>query len=328
MDFGGPAVESAIEAYGVGMKYRRGWALRDCSFRLPAGRICGLVGPNGAGKTTLMNIAVNLLQPTDGTLKVFGAAPESTEAIHRVAFLAQEKPMFRRFTVAETLRMGRELNPGWDQEAAENLVRAGNVPMKAKVGTLSGGQRTRVAFALAFGKRPDLLVLDEPMSDLDPLVRHELMNTLMAEATQNGTTVLLSSHMLSELENVCDFLLVMSSGGLRLAGGVDEILRAHVQVNGVVEGGQGNNWSQGPAQGAPAELAGHTVVEYCTNGREATALVRPNGPVVGPWQTVTPNLEDLLLSYLRCPDAPPLITREAHVPARTPGSNGSRTVAA
>lgn len=327
MDVAGPAEESAIEAYGVGRKYRRGWALRDCSFRLPAGRICGLVGPNGAGKTTLMAIAANLLEPTDGTLKVFGAAPESVEAGRRTAFLAQEKPLFRRFTVAETLRLGRELNPGWDQRAAENIVRAGNVPMEAKIGTLSGGQRTRVAFALAFGKRPDLLLLDEPMSDLDPLVRHELMSMLLAEAAEHGTTVLMSSHMLSELESVCDFLLVISTGGLRLAGDVDELRSAHVLLQGVWSG-EGDSHGQGHAQGVPAELVGHTVVECRTSGRQVTALIRPDGPVTGQWQAHTPNMEELLLSYLRCPDAPPLISPGAQVPGQTYGSNGSRVAAA
>jgi ABC-2 type transport system ATP-binding protein len=316
-----------MEAVRLGRKYRRGWALQDTSFRLPAGRICGLVGPNGAGKTTLMAIAANLLQPTDGSLKVFGAAPESAEAGRRTAFLAQEKPLFRRFTVAETLRMGRELNPGWDQRAAENIVRAGNVPMEARIGTLSGGQRTRVAFALAFGKRPDLLLLDEPMSDLDPLVRHELMGTLLAEAAEHGTTVLMSSHMLSELESVCDFLLVISAGGLRMAGDVDELRSAHLLLRGV-RSDESAGGRQGHAQGGTAELAGHTVVEYRTSGRQVTALIRPDGPVAGQWQTDTPNLEELLLAYLRCPDAPPLITPQAHVPGQAYGSHGSRTVAA
>ncbi|MFJ8361469.1 ABC transporter ATP-binding protein [Streptomyces sp. NPDC093984] len=323
----GPAQETAIEAVRLGMKYRRGWALQDCSFRLPAGRICGLVGPNGAGKTTLMAIAANLLQPTDGSLTVFGAAPESAEAGRRTAFLAQEKPLFRRFTVAETLRMGRELNPGWDQRAAENIVRAGNVPMEARIGTLSGGQRTRVAFALAFGKRPDLLLLDEPMSDLDPLVRHELMGTLLAEAAEHGTTVLMSSHMLSELESVCDFLLVISTGGLRMVGDVDELRSAHLLLRGV-RSDESAGQRQEHAQGVPAALAGHTLVEYRTSGRQVTALIRPDGPVAGQWQTDTPNLEELLLAYLRCPDAPPLITPQAHVPGQAYGSHDSRTVTA
>ncbi|WP_190037147.1 ABC transporter ATP-binding protein [Streptomyces fructofermentans] len=317
MDLGGPPEESAIEAYGVSKRYRRGWALRECSFRLPAGRICGLVGPNGAGKTTLMAMAANLLEPTNGSLKVFGAAPESAEAGRRTAFLAQEKPLFRRFTVAETLRLGRELNPGWDQQAAESIVRAGDVPMHAKIGTLSGGQRTRVAFALAFGKRPDLLMLDEPMSDLDPLVRHELMGTLLAAAAERGTTVLMSSHMLSELGDVCDFLLVISTGGLRMAGDVDEILSAHMLLQGVDNApGQGRN----PSPEVPADLARHTVIEYRTSGRQASALIRPDGPVSDRWQSHTPHLEELLLSYLRCPDAPALISPGAQVPGRLHGS--------
>ncbi|GAB2947249.1 ABC transporter ATP-binding protein [Streptomyces pseudoechinosporeus] len=308
------AGESAMEAYGVGRKYRRGWALRDCSFRLPAGRICGLVGPNGAGKTTLLGIAGNLLEPTEGSLKVFGAAPESAEAGRRTAFLSQEKPLFRRFTVAETLRMGRELNPGWDQRAAEAIVRAGNVPLEAKIGTLSGGQRTRVAFALAFGKRPDLLLLDEPMSDLDPLVRHELMGALTAEAAEHGTTVLLSSHMLSELENVCDFLLVIASGELRLAGEVEELLYAHTLVTGANDGAR-----------LPEELAHHTVVETRGSGGRFTALIRPDVPVTGRWQADTPNLEELLLAYLRSPEAPPLITPTAQIPGQ---AYNTRAVAA
>lgn len=299
---GDPADESAIEAHGVGRKYRRGWALRDCSFRLPAGRICGLVGPNGAGKTTLMAIAANLLEPTTGTLRVFGAAPQSAQASRRTAFLAQEKPLFRRFTVAETLRLGRELNPGWDQKAAENIVRAGNVPFEAKIGTLSGGQRTRVAFAVAFGKRPDLLLLDEPMSDLDPLVRHELMGTLLAEAAEHGTTVLMSTHMLAELENTCDYLLVIADGGLRMAGEVDELLTAHTLLTGVCSDGQ-----------APPDLARHTVIETRTSGRQFTALIRPDGPVSGPWQADSPNLEELLLAYLRSPQAPSLISPTSQV---------------
>ncbi|MFI9581524.1 ABC transporter ATP-binding protein [Streptomyces sp. NPDC052236] len=299
---------SAIEAYGVGKKYRRGWALRDCSFRLPAGRICGLVGPNGAGKTTLLGIAANLLEPTDGTLRVFGAPPESAEANRRTAFLAQEKPLFRRFTVAETLRMGRELNPTWDQPTAEAIVRAGNVPFDAKVGTLSGGQRTRVAFALTFGKRPDLLLLDEPMSDLDPLVRHEMMGLIMAKAAEHGTTVLMSTHMLAELEHVCDYLVVVAEGGLRLAGDVDELLGAHTLLTGATAGADG---------GVPAALAHHTVVESRTSGRQFTALVRAHGPVDGAWQADAPNLEELLLAYLRSPQAPPLVSPTAQVGDRS-----------
>jgi ABC-2 type transport system ATP-binding protein len=296
------------------MRYRRGWALRDCTFRLPAGRICGLVGPNGAGKTTLLNIAAHVLKPTQGSLSLFGEAPGAVESGRRTAFLAQEKPLFRRFTVAETLRLGRELNPGWDQRAAEDIVRAGNVPFDAKIGTLSGGQRTRVAVALAFGKRPDLLLLDEPMSDLDPVVRHELMGTLLAEAGERGTTVVMSTHVLAELENVCDFLLVVSGGGVRVAGDVDELMTMHTVVTGAREG-----------EGLPDFLGYHTLVEARTSGRQFTALIRPEVPVTGPWEVAAPSMEELLLAYLRSPDAPPLITPTAQVQGQ---AFGTGTVAA
>ncbi|MFF7285795.1 ABC transporter ATP-binding protein [Streptomyces griseorubiginosus] len=308
------AGEPALEAHGLGMRYRRGWALQDCTFQLPAGRICGLVGPNGAGKTTLLNIAAHVLKPTQGSLSLFGEAPGSVESGRRTAFLAQEKPLFRRFTVAETLRLGRELNPGWDQRAAEDIVRAGNVPFDAKIGTLSGGQRTRVAVALAFGKRPDLLLLDEPMSDLDPVVRHELMGTLLSVAGERGTTVMMSTHVLAELENVCDFLVVVSGGGVRLAGDVDELMSVHTVVTGAREG-----------EDLPAALGYHTLVETRTSGRQFTALIRPEGPVTGPWGVTVPSIEELLLAYLRSPDAPPLITPTAHVQGQ---AFGTRTVAA
>ncbi|WP_308013911.1 ABC transporter ATP-binding protein [Streptantibioticus parmotrematis] len=316
----GPGDGPALEARGLGKKYRRGWALRNCSFRLPAGRICGLVGPNGAGKSTLLGITANLLEPTAGTLRVFGAPPESAEANHRTAFLAQDKPLFRRLTVEETLRLGRELNPGWDQAAAEDIVRAGNIPLTAKVGTLSGGQRTRVAFAVAFGKRPDLLLLDEPMSDLDPLVRRELMGVLMAEVAERGTTVLISSHLLSELENVCDYLFVVSSGGLRLAGEVGALRAAHSVLT-----------VAGNDEAARSELSCHTVVESHTDGYRLTALVRPHGTLTAPggplaegWEAASPNLEELVLAYLRSPEAPPLLTRSAQVP----GAHDTTAVAA
>ncbi|MEE1941368.1 ABC transporter ATP-binding protein [Streptomyces sp. TRM 70361] len=310
------AAESAVEAYGLGKRYRRGWALRDCSFRLPAGRVCGLIGPNGAGKTTLMGLVAGLLKPTTGTVRVFGAAPGIAEAGPRVAFLPQEKPLFRRFTVAETLRLGRELNPRWDQRTAERIVRSGGVPFGARTGALSGGQRTRVAFALAFGRRPDLLVLDEPGAGLDPLARRELMSVLLAEAAEHGTTVLLSSHLLADLENSCDYLLVLAAGGIRLAGGVDEVLTTHTLLTGALTGAPAG-------RDVPAELARHTVVESRVSGRQLTALVRPDGPVAGGWRADAPTLEEILLAYFRDSGAPPLISPSAHVGPRTAGDGAA-----
>ncbi|MEU5996282.1 ABC transporter ATP-binding protein [Streptomyces sp. NPDC047197] len=300
----GPLGATALEARGLGKRYRRGWALRDCSFRLPAGRLCGLVGPNGAGKSTLLGLATRLVTPTEGELRVFGVPVDDPAAMPRFAFLSQDKPLFKRFTVAETLRMGRELNPGWDMAAAERIVRSGNVPLNAKVGTLSGGQRTRVAFALAFGKRPDLLLLDEPMADLDPLARDEMSSLLMSEAVERGTTVVMSSHMLAELEDMCDFLLVVADGRIRMAGDTDELVPAHALVTGLAPDGL-----------PPADLTPHTVVEFRLQGRQFRALLRPGGPLAPDWEVSEPSLEEILLAHLRSPDADPLFTQDARIEA-------------
>ncbi|MGW7101801.1 ABC transporter ATP-binding protein [Streptomyces sp. NPDC054838] len=298
----GPAgTRSALEARGLGKRYRRGWALRDCTFRIPAGRICALVGPNGAGKSTLLSLASRLAGPSAGELRIFGAPAGDAAAMPRWAYLAQDKPLFKRFTVAQTLRTGEELNPGWDRAVAERIVRGGRVPMDARIAELSGGQRTRVAFALAFGKRPELLLLDEPMADLDPVARDEMSALLMSEAAEHGTTVLMSSHLLGELEQMCDFLLVLDGGTVRMAGETDELVPMHTLVTGVTD-----------ADGAlPEALAAHTVIETRTAGRQFTALLLRQGPLNEEWQLTEPGLEDVLLAYLRSPGAPALIAPTA-----------------
>ncbi|MFF0748301.1 ABC transporter ATP-binding protein [Streptomyces sp. NPDC004267] len=268
---------TALAAEGLGLRYggrTRPWALRDCAFALPAGRVCALVGPNGAGKSTLLTLAAGLARPTEGTITAPGR--------ERLAYVAQDKPLHPRLTIDDTLRMGRELNPGrWDEATARRVL-ADELDPHTLVRNLSGGQRTRVALALALGKRPELLLLDEPMADLDPLARHRLMGLLMADAAEHGTTVVLSSHILTELEGTCDHLLLLADGRVRLAGDVDDLLAAHTLLTGPV-----------------AALAPHTVVESRTTGRQLTALVRHDGPVEGPWETSEPSLEELLLAHLR-----------------------------
>ncbi|WP_406145826.1 ABC transporter ATP-binding protein [Streptomyces sp. NBC_01012] len=308
-DPGGNPGTWALEADGLGKRYRRGWALQDCTFRLPAGRICGLVGPNGAGKSTLLGLASRQLGATQGELRVFGVPVGDPGVMPRFAFLGQDKPMFKRFTVTETLRIGGELNPSWDAAAAERIVRSGDVPMNATVGTLSGGQRTRVALALAFGKRPDLLLLDEPMADLDPLARDEMATLLMAEAVERGTTVVMSSHILAELEDMCDYLLVVADGRIRMAGDADALVPAHALVTGLAEDG-----------GLPTALTRHTVIEQRVSGRQFQAMVRLDGPLSGTWQVTEPSLEEVLLAHLRSPEAPALYT-----PGARTGTEGSRT---
>jgi ABC-2 type transport system ATP-binding protein len=286
---------AAIEALGLGKRYGRrpGRALEDCSFRLPAGHVCALVGPNGAGKSTLLGILAGLLRPSDGEALVRGRTP--AEARDRIAYVAQEKPLYGQLTIAETLRMGQDLNPArWDMATAERIVGDGGLDQGHRVRTLSGGQRTRVALALALGKRPEVLLLDEPMADLDPLARHQLMGNLLAEAADSGATVVISSHILAELEGACDFLLLLEEGRVRLAGETEELIGAHSLLTGPVAG-----------------LAPHTVVESRVTGRQMTALVRREGPVGGDWQVNEPSLEELLLAHMRSPEAPALLTPSA-----------------
>ncbi|MFI9762411.1 ABC transporter ATP-binding protein [Streptomyces sp. NPDC051963] len=280
--------DTAIETAGLGKRFgRRSWALRGCSFRLPTGRVCAVVGPNGAGKSTLLALAAGLLAPTEGTVRVLGGSPAAARA--RVGFVDQNKPLYPQLTVAETLRMGADLNPGhWDARTAERIVAEGDLDPNSRVRTLSGGQRTRVALSLALAKRPELLLLDEPMADLDPLARHELMGVLMSQAAEYGTTIVMSSHVVAELEDSCDHLLLVGGGRVRLAGELDELLESHARVSG----------------SADTPLAPHhTVVESRTTGRQLTALLRPAGPLTADWQKSVPTLEELLLAYLRNPQA-------------------------
>ncbi|SED01800.1 ABC-2 type transport system ATP-binding protein [Streptomyces sp. 2131.1] len=292
---------TALMADGLGMRYRGrrgGWALRDCAFRLPAGAVCALVGPNGAGKSTLLALAAGLLRPAEGTIRVLGSAPGEARA--RMAYVAQDKPLYPGLTVAGTLWAGAELNPGsWDRDAAERV--AGPLPSDAKVRELSGGQRTRLALALALGKRAELLLLDEPMADLDPLARHQLMGVLMAEAAEHRTTIVMSSHILGELEGACDHLLLVDGGRVRLGGETDDLIAAHAVLTGPVR-----------------DLTPHTVVESRTTGRALTALVRPEGPVDPAWDRAEPSLEELLLAHLRSPEVPTLLTPSATVHEAVP----------
>ncbi|MFJ6746630.1 MULTISPECIES: ATP-binding cassette domain-containing protein [unclassified Streptomyces] len=316
---------TAIEAVGLGKRYRRRWVLRDCTFRLPAGRICALAGPNGAGKTTLLSLASGLLRPDAGQVRVGGAGPDTAAGRARVAHVTQGKPLYPRLTVAETLRLGRELNPGhWNQARAEQLMREGRVPLDARVGSLSGGRRTRVALALALAAQPEILLLDEAppcperaakdtASDVDPLLRHEVAGLLLAEAAERGTTIVMSSYALAELDGVCDYLLVLGGGRVRLAGEVDDVIGAHALLVGTHRGA-----------GAPPRTGAHTLVDAEVTGRQFTALVRRQGPLHGPWEAVEPSLEEVLLGYLRAPDAPELIAPSAEPLSprlrRTPGN--------
>ncbi|MEV0383853.1 ABC transporter ATP-binding protein [Nonomuraea sp. NPDC050643] len=273
-------MSAALEATGLGVRYRRAWALRECSLSVPAGRVAALVGPNGAGKTTLMHAAVGLLRPARGEVRVPG----------QVAFVAQDKPLYEGFTVAEMLTFGRRMNAQWDGHAATDRLGRLGVPLGRKVGGLSGGQRAQVAITLALARRPDLLVLDEPLANLDPLARHDVMRTIMAEVAERELTVLLSSHVVSDLEETCDWLIVLNGGRLQVSGDIEDLLAGHLVLTG-------------PVELAEATAARAPVVDATRSGRQISLLVR-GAPALDPrWQVRRAGLEELVMGYLRSPES-------------------------
>jgi ABC-2 type transport system ATP-binding protein len=218
----------ALQTDRLGRRYGRVWGLRDCTLEVPAGAVAGLVGPNGAGKTTLLEMIIGLLEPTEGEVSIFGEASRARHAatLARVGYVAQDHPLYRDFSVADMFHLGRAMNPGWDQELAEERMGALGIPVKRKVRQLSGGQRAQVSLTMALAKRAPLLVLDEPVSSLDPVARHEFMREVTA-AAETGLTVIISSHVVSELERLCDWLIVLAGGHVRLAGPASDLIAQH-----------------------------------------------------------------------------------------------------
>jgi ABC-2 type transport system ATP-binding protein len=281
---------TALHTAGLGKRYGRNWALRGCSLELPQGRVAALAGPNGAGKTTLLHLAIGLLRPDAGSVKVLGHQPfDNPVPLGEVGFVAQETPLYPDFTAAELIRMGAKLNRRWDSRlASDRLARLG-IAQDRPVRKLSGGQRAQVALALALAKRPRLLLLDEPVASLDPLARREFMQALMGGVADEGTTVLFSSHLLDDLERVCDYLIVLKEGTVRVKGDVEELVATHKLLIG--------------RAGKPASIPGVAeVIRESHSGKQASLLVRGPGPVDHPeWTVRDVSLEDLVLAYLSAP---------------------------
>jgi ABC-2 type transport system ATP-binding protein len=279
---------AVLETDRLGKRYGSLWALRDCSLEIPAGSVTALVGPNGAGKTTLLHLTVGLTEPSAGEVRVLGLSPQEDAAavLPRVGFVAQEHPLYRGFTVAETLRLGRELNPSWDDDVAKARIGSLGLPLRKKVGALSGGQRAQVALTLALAKRPELLLLDEPVASLDPLARREFLQSVMEEVAETGMTVILSSHLVADLERVCDHLVILAAGRTQLVGPIEEILAAHRLLTG-------------PRSEAADVARRHDVVRQSHTERQTTLLVRSNGHVYDArWELHELDLEEIVLGYL------------------------------
>jgi ABC-2 type transport system ATP-binding protein len=219
---------NAIETSALGKRYRRKWALRDCTLAIPGGHIVALVGPNGAGKTTLLTMAVGLTRPTQGTVTVAGCEPAgSPQALEAIAFVAQDAPLYRNLPVADMLHLARNLNRRWDQGRALERLQALEIPLRQRVGDLSGGQKAQLALTIALARRPELLVLDEPLASLDPVAREDFLAAVVEAADRDGVSVVLSSHVLAELERVATYLIVLARGQVQVAGAVTELLASH-----------------------------------------------------------------------------------------------------
>jgi ABC-2 type transport system ATP-binding protein len=281
---------NVIETSGLGKCYGKARALRDCTLAVPEGSLTALVGPNGAGKSTLMGITAGLTVPTEGTATVLGGyRAGSPAALNGIAFLAQDAPVYRNLSVADLLHLTRNLNHRFDDAFARTRLDSLDIPLKRKSGRLSGGQRAQVALTLALARRPRLLLLDEPLSALDPLARRDFMATVMTAMADDGMSVLLSSHALAELERVADYLIVLGGGQLRVAGEVDELLAAHRVLTGPAA----------EADGFPRRL----VVRDQRALAQAHLLVRWDGDEAVPpgWQAHQVGLEELVLAYLEAP---------------------------
>jgi ABC-2 type transport system ATP-binding protein len=283
---------NVVEASGLGKRYGGTWALRECTLAIPAGHVAALVGPNGAGKTTLLNLAVGLAAPTAGAVTVLGRRPPgSPAALDGIAFVAQDTPLYKNLPVAGMLHLTRNLSRRFDQRYAETRLGDLGIPLKRKAGKLSGGQQAQVALTLALARRPRLLVLDEPVAMLDPVARHDFMAIVLAAAADDGVSVVLSSHVLAELERVADYLILLSRGRVQVAGEVEDLLASHRMLTG------------------PAAEAGHyaqrPVVHLRCAGAQAHLLVRATAgdPVPPGWQAHPVSLEELALAYLREPGA-------------------------
>jgi ABC-2 type transport system ATP-binding protein len=277
---GRAVVTAVIEARALGKRYRRRWALSDCTLSVPEQKVVGLVGPNGAGKTTLLHLAVGLLAPTTGSVDVLSGDPGSGPAqLRRVGLVAQDTPTYASLSVGDHLRLGAWLNPGWDAVAAGRRIDQLGLDARQKAGSLSGGQRAQLALTLAIAKRPDLLILDEPVASLDPLARRDFLQVLTEVVAERGVSVVLSSHLVADLERVCDYLIVLVGSRVQITGEIEALLGSHRRI-------------RRPRGEAPGFPAGHEVIDTSHAGAESTYVVRLDGPVRidGPMRTDGPTV--------------------------------------
>ncbi|HZR55138.1 MAG TPA: ABC transporter ATP-binding protein [Streptosporangiaceae bacterium] len=281
---------NVFEASGLSKRYRGTWALRDCDLAVPAGHVVALIGPNGAGKTTLLRLLAGLTRPTAGSLALLGGGRPGSDAIRNdVAYLDQQVPFYRDLRVRDMLRVAGAMNRQWDEGLAQQRLAAWGIPLRRRAGKLSGGQQALLALTLAIARRPRLLLLDEPMASLDPLARQDATGVLMTSVAEDGLSVVISSHVLTELERVASYLIVLSGGQVQVAAPVDSLLAGHRALIG-------------PAGDADRLAGAVPVIAMSRAGRQAQALARTTTAPSG-WAERPVTMEELVLGYLREPAA-------------------------
>lgn len=278
---------AVLEANGLGRRYGRKWALSDCTLTIPTGKVVGLVGPNGAGKSTLLQLSVGLLGPSAGAISVLGHHPARTpDQLARVGFVAQDTPTYAGFSIADHLRLGRWTNPRWDAALAEKRIERLGLNPRQKAGKLSGGQRAQLALTLAVAKRPDLLILDEPVASLDPLARREFLQGLMEVVVEHGTSVILSSHLVADLERFCEYVVVLVDSHVQVAGDIEELISTHHRLSG-------------PRRDRDLLPSDQHVIGESHTDKQSTLVVRTDNAILDPaWKVQSLDLEDLVLAYM------------------------------
>lgn len=275
--------DTVLSMTEVHKAFRRRAVLEGCSFEVERGTVTALVGSNGAGKSTLMSLAAGLLVPEAGSISVLGH-PIGTQGISPgLSYLAQHTPLYRRFTVSEMLRFGRCTNDSWDGAYASQIVDSAGIDGATRIAHLSPGQQTRVALAVVLGRRPQIVLLDEPLADLDPVARRDVARLLMSDAAEFGTTMVISSHVLVELIDIADHLLLLRDRRITLSGNLDEVTAGHYVLTG-------------PGDPAAVVADGQVVT---TDRSAGSVVVRGRRPSPPPgWQVHDASLDDVVLAHL------------------------------
>ena len=276
-----------LETHDIGKRYgRRTWALRHVDLQVPDGSITALVGPNGSGKSTLLKAWVGFEPPTEGYLTVDGIDPwkDRAAAIQRIGYVPQAPSLYRELTVDEHVRMAKTLRPRFDPAIARRRLDDLDIPLDVHADELSGGQQAQVGLALALAVRAPVLLLDEPLASLDPLARREFLHVLVEAVHADGATALLSSHVITDIEQACDRLLVLGGGttllDLSIAGAIAEhrVIDAADATDGV----------------APVVPADAIVGSFPGPAGERLSLVRGDASVGGRPAT----LEEVVLGHM------------------------------